>query len=351
MKDEIVNAIVVMLSERGIDTDGIADRLYMLLKDVEITRADTALTVRNDVLNESLLTRFLGAKAVKGCTKNTIKAYGNNLKRILKEFNKSVTDITSDDIRFYTAYRLTQDKVSKSYMNTELRYLRTFFAWLFSEEIIPKNPMIKIDAVKVPKVKRKAFSDIECEKLRSACRTSMDTAIIEMFLSTGCRVSELCAILILDLNEDRCVVHGKGNKDRTVYLNAKAQIAVEKYLSERSDSNPYLFPVGIKINLADSKAKQMKRLADWYKYPEFVGIGERDKGGIESTVRKIGKKAGIDDVHPHRFRRTCATMALRRGMPIEMVSKMLGHEQLATTQIYLDLSEHELEEAHKKYVV
>lgn len=351
MKDEIVNAIVVMLSEMGVDTDGIADRLYMLLKDVEITRIETALAIRDDQLNENLITRFLGAKAVKGCTKQTVKQYGRSLKTILKKFSKSATEITADDIRLYTAYRLTQDKVSKSYMNTELRYLRTFYAWLFSEEIIMKNPMIKIDAVKVPKVKRKAFSDLECEKLRSACRTTMETAIIEVFLSTGCRVSEMCSIQIADLNDDKCIVHGKGNKDRWVFLNAKAQMAIQKYLAERHDSNPYLFPIGVRMNMKDEKVKKMKRLIDWFKYPELVGEGERDKGGIEQTVRKLGKKAGVEDVHPHRFRRTCATMALRRGMPIELVSKMLGHEQLATTQIYLDLSEHELEEAHKKFVV
>lgn len=351
MKDEIVNAIVVMLSERGVDTDGIADRLYLLLKDIEITKAETALAIRNDQLNETLLTRFLGAKAVKGCTKQTIKQYGNCLKKILKKFNKSITEVTSDDIRLYTAYRMTQDGVSKSYMNTELRYLRTFYAWLFSEEIIMKSPMMKIDAVKVPKVKRKAFTDMECEKLRSACRTTMETAIVEILLSTGCRVSEICSIMISDLNDDKCIVHGKGSKDRWVFLNAKAQIAIQRYLAERSDSNPYLFPTGIQMNMSDNKAKEMKRRADWFKFPEFVGEGERDRGGIEQTVRKLGKKAGVEDVHPHRFRRTCATMALRRGMPIELVSKMLGHEQLATTQIYLDLSEHELEEAHKKYVV
>lgn len=351
MKDEVINAIVVMLSEMGIDTDGIVDRLYMLLKDVTIARTETALTVRDEQLNGELLTRFLGAKAVKGCTKQTVKQYGNCLKLILKKFNKSATEITSDDIRLYTAYRLTQDKVSKSYMNTELRYLRTFYAWLFSEEIIQKNPMIKIDAVKVPKVKRKAFSDMECEKLRSACRTTMETAIVEILLSTGCRVSEICSILLSDLSEDKCIVHGKGNKDRWVFLNAKAQIAIQKYLAERSDSNPYLFPTGIRMNMKDDKTKRMKQLSDWFKYPEFIGDGERDKGGIEQTVRKLGRIAGVEDVHPHRFRRTCATMALRRGMPIELVSKMLGHEQLATTQIYLDLSEHELEEAHKKYVV
>lgn len=346
MKDEVINAIVVMLSELGIDAGDIANRLYALLKDVEITRAETALAVRNDLLNENLLKRFLAAKAVKGCTKNTIKAYGNTLKAILKRFNKTCTEWTSNDIRVYIAYRLTQDHVSKSFVNTEIRFMKSFFAWLFIEEIIQRNPMDKIDQVKVQKAKKKAFTDMEIEKLRESCRTPMEAALIEVLLSTGCRVSEVSTIQISEIEEDKVLVHGKGNKDRIVYLNAKAQIAIAKYLNERSDTNPYLFPQG--IWLVDNKKPNYNPF--WYRNPELVGKGQRDKGGFEATVRKIGKRAGVENAHPHRFRRTCATMALRRGMPLELVSKMLGHEQLTTTQIYLDLSEHELEEAHKKYV-
>lgn len=347
MKDEVINAIVVMLSELGVDTGDIANRLYVLLKDVEISRAETALALRDDVQNEVLLKQFLAAKAVKGCTKNTIKVYGVVLKNIFKRFNKTCTEWTSNDIRVYIAYRLTQDHVSKSFVNTEIRYMRSFFAWLFAEEIVQRNPMNKIDQVKVQKTKKKAFTDIEIEKLREACQTAMETALIEVLLSTGCRASEVSAIQLSEIEEDKVLVHGKGNKDRIVYLNAKAQIAIAKYLNERSDTNPYLFPQGIRF--VDDK--KLNGNPFWYRKPELVGEGQRDKGGFEATVRKIGKRAGVDNVHPHRFRRTCATMALRRGMPLELVSKMLGHEQISTTQIYLDLSEHELEEAHKKFVV
>lgn len=347
MKDEVINAIVVMLSELGVDTGDIANRLYVLLKDVEISRAETALALRDDVQNEVLLKQFLAAKAVKGCTKNTIKVYGVVLKNIFKRFNKTCTEWTSNDIRVYIAYRLTQDHVSKSFVNTEIRYMRSFFAWLFAEEIVQRNPMNKIDQVKVQKTKKKAFTDIEIEKLREACQTAMETALIEVLLSTGCRASEVSAIQLSEIEEDKVLVHGKGNKDRIVYLNAKAQIAIAKYLNERSDTNPCLFPQGIRF--VDDK--KLNGNPFWYRKPELVGEGQRDKGGFEATVRKIGKRAGVDNVHPHRFRRTCATMALRRGMPLELVSKMLGHEQISTTQIYLDLSEHELEEAHKKFVV
>jgi site-specific recombinase XerD len=349
MKETIINEIVRTLHEMGIDTDGVTERLYLIFKDVEVSKAETALAVRDDMQNETLLRQFLAAKAVKGCTKNTIRAYGNTLRYIFKRFSKTVTAWTPEDIRVYTAYRLTQDHISKSFANTEIRFLRTFFAWLQNEEIIQRNPMNKIDSVKMQKIKKKAFTDIEVEKIREACRTPMETAMIETFLSTGCRVSEVAAIQIAEINDDKVLVHGKGNKDRVVYLNAKSQIAIAKYLSERSDTNPYLFPAGVWINYNSKRENAQNPF--WYQNPELVGEGIRDKSSFGAILRRIGKKAGVENVHPHRFRRTCATMALRRGMPLELVSKMLGHEQIATTQIYLDLSEHELEEAHKKYVV
>lgn len=349
MKETIINEIVRTLHEMGINTDGIAERLYLIFKDVDVTKTETALAVRDDMQNETLLMQFLAAKAVKGCTKNTINAYGNTLRYIFKRFSKTVTAWTPEDIRVYIAYRLTQDHISKSFANTEIRFLRTFFAWLQNEEIIQRNPMNKIDSVKMQKAKKKAFTDIEIEKIREACRTAMETAIVEVLLSTGCRVSEMAAMQIPEISDEKVIVHGKGNKDRVVYLNAKAQIAISKYLSERSDTSPYLFPKSIWIG---NNAKETnKKNPFWYQKPELVGEGKRDNGAFEATVRRLGKKAGVENVHPHRFRRTCATMALRRGMPLELVSKMLGHEQIATTQIYLDLSEHELEEAHKKYVV
>lgn len=354
MKSQVINDIIMMLNDRGINTDGITDSLYIIMRDVEIIPAETALVVRDDRCNDNLLNRFLAAKMVKGCTEKTIAAYKNTLRTILKRFNKSVIDITSDDIRLYTAYRLTQDGISKSFMNTELRYLRTFYAYLECEEIIQRNPMKKIDVIKEPKKKKKAFTELECERLRASCRTSMEIAIVELLLSTGCRVSELCMIQIPEIDGDKVTVHGKGNKDRIVYLNAKAQLAIEKYLDDRKDNNEFLFPRGINFNDTAEKKRTLNKLKgnkEWYKFPELISSGSRDKGSIEACVRKIGQRAGVENCHPHRFRRTCATMALRRGMPIELVSKMLGHEQISTTQIYLDLSEKDIADAHHKYVV
>lgn len=349
MKDQIVNSIVCMLDGMGIDTEGIADKLYIIMKDVEITPIETALALRDDALNDNLLNRFLAAKMVKGCTKRTIMRYKKQISWTLSKFGKSCTEISADDIRVYIALRLTRDGISKVSANNEILCLRTFYSWLNVEGILQTNPMLKIDRIKTDKIKKKAFTDLECEKLRDSCRTSLETAIVEVLLSTGCRVSELCGIRIDDIEQGKCIVHGKGNKDRTVYFTAKAELAIKKLLEERKDTNPYLFPSG--VNLGENLEHEKRASPDWYKYPELIGEGMRDKGAIESTVRKIGKRAGVENVHPHRFRRTSATLALRRGMPIELVSKMLGHEQLTTTQLYLDLSEDDLEAAHRKYVV
>jgi len=352
VKNEIINAIIQMLDNMGVDTDGIADRLYILLKNYEITQIETQLALCDDTLNEQLLKRFLAAKMVKGCTKRTIGQYATELKKILAKLGKPCTQVTADDVRVYVAVRLTQDGVSKTTANNEVRYMRSFYAWMAAEEIIPKNPMNKVERIKPDRVKKKAFSDMECERIRSACQTAQELAVVETLLSTGCRVSELVQIRIEDISEGKVVVHGKGNKDRTVYFNAKAQLAIQKFLDERKDTNPYVFPAGLNLGQKPhSKNHGGCAARYWYRDPKLIGEGMRDAGSIEQMVRKIGKRAGVDNVHPHRFRRTSATIALRRGMPIEMVSKMLGHEQISTTQIYLDLSDDDLEAAHRKYVV
>lgn len=348
-KDQLINAIVSEAQKRGADTEGFADKLYIIMKDINVEQAETRLALPNQVLNQEYIDRFLAAKLVKGCTERTITMYKTELKKIVGKMKKSVTEITSDDIRLYLAVRMGQDQISKVTANNELRYLRSFFAWLNSEELISRNPTAKIDAIKQEKKKKKAFTEMECERLRGACKTSMESAIIEVLLSTGCRVSEICGMRIDEIKDSKIVVKGKGNKYRTVYLTAKAQLTLTKYLSDRKDKNPYIFPKS--ITFTNENGIKYRGCREWYKFPETIADGKRNTSSIEATVRKIGKRAGVENTHPHRFRRTSATFALRRGMPLEMVSKMLGHENLATTQIYLDLTEEELEAAHKKYVI
>lgn len=269
---------------------------------------------------------------------------------MLNKINKTVDEITTDDIRYYLAVREQRDKISKTTLDTELRYLKTFFNFLQSEEIINKNPAMKISKIKGQKIKKEAFTEIEVEKLREGCRNNRERAIIEILLSTGCRVTELVNIKKVEINENAILVHGKGEKDRICYLNAKAVVALESYLKERKDENPYLFPGGLVKMVRE--ASHPDELSKWYTDEKFVHKTKQvDIASIEALVRNLGERTGVKKVYPHKFRRTCATFALRRGMAIEQVSKMLGHEQISTTQIYLDLNERELEAAHRKYVV
>ncbi|MEG2101425.1 MAG: tyrosine-type recombinase/integrase [Flavobacterium sp.] len=282
--------------------------------------------------------------------KSLKKNHKTEITKTLFKIDKTADEITTDDIRYYLAIRQKKDGVTKTTANNELKCLSSFYGFLIAEELVDKNPCIKIEQIKSKTMQRKAFTEMEVEKIRNSCRTDRERAMIEIFLSTGCRVTELAKMMIADLDGEKIIVHGKGDKDRIVYLNAKAIINLQKYLSTRKDSNPYIFCGGTYV--VSQKGTTRKDLQEWYKNPERVDPENRQEASaIENVIRKIGKRAEVAGTYPHRFRRTCATFALRRGMPIEQVSKMLGHEQISTTQVYLDLSEEELKQAHKKYVV
>lgn len=349
-REALINDICAFLSSYTNDIADLKNMLYVVCNDYEITNRCTELAELHQDRNEYLLKRFLVAKTVKGCTQRTLKCYKDGVSFVLRNIGKTVDDITSDDIRYYLAIRQKRDHISKTTADNELRCLRSFYHYLVSEELITKDPTAKIDRIKCERRKKQAFTDIEVEKIRLAARGEREKAIIEVLLSTGCRVSELTNIKTDDIDGNRVVVHGKGEKDRTVYLNAKAEVAIENYMSLRKDCNPYLFAGGI-FEEARKKGKR-KAMHEWWKYPENVSNDmPLNPSTVESIMRNVAKRAGVERANPHKFRRTCATMALRRGMPIEQVSKMLGHEEISTTQIYLDLSESELEQAHRKYVV
>jgi site-specific recombinase XerD len=345
MRKELIDKIMMYLMGIGINDSSISQELMIILSNYEITARETAITVRHEDKNNYFLQKFMIAKTVKGCTDRTLQYYRTTIVSVLSKIGKPADEITSDDIRLYLAVRQKRDNVTKTTVKNEYRCLSSFYGFLYSDELIRRNPILKIEPIKCEKKKKTAFTEMEVEKMRAVCINSWEAAVVEVFLSTGCRVTELVNMKIEDLKGDELVVHGKGNKDRSVYLNAKAIIAIEKYLSERKDSNPYMFPGG-------HFGVPEKDPINWYKYPERV-----DKSRptvirtVEVKIQNIGKRANVKEVHPHRFRRTCATFALRRGMPIEYVSKMLGHEQISTTQIYLDLSEEDLKQSHKKYVV
>lgn len=336
-REDLINDLCIYAMNHNIDAREAKNDLYIILSKYEITNRCTELAELKEDRNETLVKKFIISKMVKGCTERTIEFYSNTMKFVLNKIDKAVDNITSDDIRLYIALRKKRNMVCDTTIDNELRVLRSFYSFLIAEELVTKNPMIRVDNVRKERYKKDALTEEEIEKLRyqasvgTGTRQSekyieRDVFIIEFLLSTGVRVSELVGIKLNEMKGNRVLVHGKGRKDRYVYMNAKTEFAMNRYMPKRIDKDsPYLFPGG-----------------------ENGHIG---KGTIEARTRELANLAGVEKANPHKFRRTCATMALRRGMPIEQVSKMLGHEELSTTQIYLDLSEKDLEYAHSKYVV
>lgn len=345
-----MNRLMFALMEAGItDLNAMKAKLTVILADYKIEPKEAALIVWTEGKNEHYLKRFLLAKAVAGCTKSTIKSYSDYLNRFFSAMAKDADTITAVEIQGYLAQAITRSSTANA--DNIRRVLSSFYGWCQREELILKNPMNKVEKIKVRKKKKHALTDLECEQMRNACKSSRDKAIVDVLLSTACRVSELVSIKISDIEGNRVEILGKGQKFRSVYLNAKAQVSIRNYLAERSDTNPYLFPMMNPKCRSSENFHALRKMTEWYRDPDCVDqAGCMDKGTVETVLRNLGKKCGIENVHPHRLRRTCATAALKRGMPIEQVSKMLGHENISTTQIYLDLDEETLASAHGKYV-
>lgn len=307
----------------------------------EIAEKETLPAIRDEDHTDYLIKKFIASKMAIGCTKRTIEFYYKEAVLFFKFFStKTPEQITSDDIRYYLAKQVLNGN-TKVTANNKRRALSSFYSWLRREEIISKNPMEKIDPIKTEKKQKKAFTEIEIEKMRCACRTKKETAQVEVLISTWARLSEVVNIKISDIHDNKITVLGKGQKERTVFLNAKAQIAIANYLKEREDNNPYLFP---------GKIGKTGSSLIWYQHKENVSPDRHiDQGSLGAQIRKLGKRAGVPDAHPHRFRRTGATLALRHGMPLTTVSKILGHESIATTQIYLDITNADMEFNFQKF--
>lgn len=338
MKEQLINEACLVFARvlPEVNTNTVRSVLAVALEHYNVTKATTELTVYDGEPNEKILKAFLVSKKVNGASDKTISYYAFILQQFFRKSQVIAERCTANDIRVYFAKREIDDKVSAVTRNSERCVLGSFFQWLNDEEIITHNPMRKIPKIKAKKEQKKAFDDMELEKIRNACKNEKEAAIIEILISTGCRVSELCGIKLDEIDGDSVTVHGKGNKDRTCYLTAKAQLAISEYIKTEyfqkryKLGSPYLFA---REKLANGE------------YLQKMGASS-----VECLTKRIGRQVGVCKCHPHRFRRTCATMALNRGMPIEQVSKMLGHESVETTQIYLDMNEESLKNAHKKYI-
>lgn len=350
-KRALSDAFRQQLIAAGMDADEAMARAALILRDYTVEREERSVVVYDGGKTEYMIRNFLGAKVAAGLTARSIHHYGIALRYVFRQIGKSPDAATSEDISVFLAKCLM--RTSKANAQNYRRALSSFYAWADRENQYPgRNPMYRVDGVKIKKQQRKSFTDMEIERLYAACRTKRETAMIAVLLSTGCRLSEVLQLRVADVDAGEVTIVGKGEKERTVYISAKAQMALEQYLSERKDGNPYVFPGMMKdghgkpFTLMHNRTK----LPTWYQHPEMVCTdAPLDSGSFGATIRNIGRRAGVEHTHPHRFRRTCATMMLRRGMPLPLVSKLLGHESIATTQIYLDIDEGELKSAHDKF--
>ena len=278
--------------------------------------------------NKTLLKAFLSAKQVEGCSQPTIRYYGNTIKQLADNMPKRFTDFSTEDIRAYLAVFQQKHNATKVTVDNVRRIFSSFFSWLEEEDYILKNPVRRIHKVKTGTQVREVLSDESLESIRDTCSHSRDLAMIDLLASTGMRVGELVKLNREDINftERECVVFGKGNKQRIVYFNARTKIHLQQYLNERSDQNEALF-----VSLNDPQ----KRL---------------QISGVEVRLRKIGREANVPRVHPHKFRRTLATMAIDKGMPVEQVQKLLGHVKIDTTMHYAMVSQNNVKLSHRRFI-
>lgn len=299
--------------------------LLEVFRDVEVIDSNLKFNGQD---NFKLLNLFLSAKEVEGCSFKTINYYRATIEKLLNYLNKEIYNISADDLRHYLASYKKNRNSSKTTMDNIRRIFSSFFSWLEEEDYIIKNPVNRIHKVKMGRVVKETFSDENLEVLRDNCDEIRDLAIVEMLMSTGMRVGELVQLDIddVDFNERECVVFGKGESQRVVYFDARTKIHLLQYLNSRSDDNPALF-VSLK--------KPYNRL----------GIN-----GVETRIRDLGVKSNINKAHPHKFRRTMATNAINKGMPIEQVQKLLGHVQIDTTMRYAMVNQSNVKLSHQKFI-
>ena len=277
---------------------------------------------------QELITMFLAAKRIEGCSEKTLKYYQTTIKSMVTSLQKGVRHIVTEDLRSYLTDYQSKNHSSKVTIDNIRRILSSFFSWLEDEDYIVKSPVRRIHKVKTASSIKETYSDEELEKMRDNCTEIRDLAMIDMLASTGMRVGEMVLLNRDDINfaERECVVFGKGDKERIVYFDARAKLHLQQYLDSRADQNPALF---VSLHAPFERLKI---------------------GGIESRLREMGKQLSISRVHPHKFRRTLATMAIDKGMPIEQLQRLLGHQRIDTTLQYAMVKQSNVKLAHRKYI-
>jgi len=330
MNDEFVNDVLRdMLAYLD---NGQAEQLRRVLKHnlsgYEIQRRTDSTAEDVSAENTRLTDAFLSAKRIEGCSEKSLSYYRKTIEAMSEKIGKGITHITTNDLRSYLTDYQTERKSSKVTIDNIRRILSSFFSWLEDEDYILKSPVRRIHKVKTAVTIKETYTDEALETMRDHCDSLRDLALIDMLASTGIRVGELVLLNRDDINfeERECVVFGKGSKERMVYFDARTKIHLQNYLEQRTDSNNALF-VSLKAPY------------------ERLQIG-----GVESRLRELGKRLSLPRVHPHKFRRTLATMAIDKGMPVEQLQRLLGHQRIDTTLQYAMVKQSNVKIAHRKYI-
>ena len=298
------------------------------LQRVLVTRLTKQVKTINNLSNDNYLSMFLNAKKIEGCSERTLAYYKTTVEKLLDGVNDPIRKVTTDDIREYLANYQCINNCSKTTIDNIRRNISSFFTWLEEEDYIIKSPMRRIHKIKTTKTVKEVISDEEIEKMRDKCQSLRDLAIIDLLYSTGIRIGELVRLNIddIDFEERECIVFGKGDKERRVYFDTKTKIHLMGYINSRSDANPALF-----VTL-DAPYDRLRI------------------SGVEIRLRRLGRELGINKVHPHKFRRTMATRAIDKGMPIEQVQRLLGHSQIDTTMHYAIVNQTNVKVSHRKFI-
>lgn len=327
MKEKIISEIIrEMLSSLN------NEQLSKLKTTLEIYLYNVSIEVKQEADTEQeevdYLEVFLSAKRIEGCSEKTLIYYKNTIQQMLDSIGKSVCTIVTEDLRTYLAEYQKEKQSSKVTIDNIRRIFSSFFAWLEDEDYIIKSPVRRIHRIKAASTIKETYTDEQLESMRDNCDNPRDLALIDILASTGMRVGELVLLNRDDISFDEreCIVFGKGDKERMVYFDARTKIHLQNYLDSRTDNNNALF-VSLKAPYNRMKI-----------------------GGIELRLREMGKRLNIDKVHPHKFRRTLATVAIDKGMPIEQLQKLLGHQRIDTTLQYAMVKQSNVKIAHRKYI-
>lgn len=328
MKQKVINE--VMQGMLGCLNNAQLEKLQEVLEHALFHKqvSETAEEENVALTNEQLLDNFIAAKRIEGCSEKSLSYYWTTIKTMTAKVGKNVREMVTDDLRNYLTEYQQEKNSSKVTVDNIRRILSSFFSWLEDEDYILKSPARRIHKVKAVLTIKETYTDEALEKMRDNCEEPRDLALIDILASTGMRVGELVLLNRDDINfeERECVVFGKGSKERMVYFDARTKIHLQTYLQERSDDNPALF---VSLRAPHERLKI---------------------GGVERRLRELGKKLDIDKVHPHKFRRTLATMAIDKGMPIEQLQQLLGHKRIDTTLQYAMVKQSNVKLAHRKYI-